>query len=146
MFWLENCFIVIAFFAYSLLLVPVAYLLNFITIIQSVGVQEAATEEGEKKEKLSVSDRIKKRCKSMRKVIQYLAMWLFAGIFFCIFIAGKDVYNLCRLLMMLRGCQEEEVEEDEIDENIQVNIYEEVRIVVIEKYIEIRDGLIRKGN
>ena len=35
MFWLENIILIPVFFAYELLLVPFAYLLNFVTIIKS---------------------------------------------------------------------------------------------------------------
>ena len=45
MFWLENCFLVPAFFAYSLVLVPAAYLVNFVTIMQSLGDGEEHEEE-----------------------------------------------------------------------------------------------------
>ena len=38
MFWLEYIVLVPAFFAYSLLLVPIAYLVNFGTIIQSTHI------------------------------------------------------------------------------------------------------------
>ena len=79
----------------------------------------------------------------------YLIMWLFAGLFFCIFIALKDVYNFCLLLTMHKGCKEAKgledlIEDDEVDENLEVTVYEDVRIVVIEKYLEIRNGLKKK--
>lgn len=44
--------------------------------------------------------KIGKKCAAERKRIQYLVMWFFAGIFYCIFIAGYDVYRFCKLLMM----------------------------------------------
>ena len=151
MFWLENCFLVPAFFAYSLLLVPLAYLVNFVTIIQSTGDGEGTEDDnegGEKKEekKPSRMSRLKNKCRSMKKMFQYLAMWLFAGLFVCIFIAGKDVYYFCKLLSMHKGCREakgliDEAEEDEIDERLEVVVFEEVRIVVIETYLEIRNRL-----
>ena len=132
MFWLENCFLVPAFFAYSLLLVPLAYLANFVTIIASTGVQEEEDpEEEEKKEKDAKKpskcskrcSKTAKRCKGMKKMAQYLGMWFFAGLFLCIFLAGKDVYYFCKLLTMHKGCREakgliDEAEEDEIDEQL----------------------------
>ena len=82
----------------------------------------------------------------MKKMFQYLAVWLFAGLFLCIFIAVKDVYYFCKLLSMHKGSREakgliDEAEEDEIDERLEVVVFEEVRIVVIETYLEIRNKL-----
>ena len=37
-------------------------------------------------------EKFKNKCSSMKKMFKYLGMWLLAGPFFCIFIAGKDVY------------------------------------------------------
>ena len=50
--------------------------------------------------KTSAMGKIGKKCAAERKRIQYLVMWFFAGIFYCIFIAGYDVYRFCKLLMM----------------------------------------------
>jgi len=48
MFWLENLLIIPIFFAYELLLVPFAYLINFITLIKTLQEKDTSVEGDEK--------------------------------------------------------------------------------------------------
>lgn len=86
----------------------------------------------------------------MKRMFKYLGMWLLAGPFLSIFIAAKDVYQFCILLKRLKGCRDYknlDVEGDEEghDERDEVRIYEWVREIVINLYLEKRNNLIKEG-
>ena len=65
-----------------------------------------------------------------------MAAWFLTGPFILIFIACRDAYNFFRLLTMHQGCREakgflDEAEVDDEDEQLQVKVFEEVRLVVL---------------
>lgn len=115
--WIENIILLVVFAIFELLLVPFVYFKNiFIIVWASMG---------------------------LFTTMFNLAAWIFAGPFFCIFIAGRDVLNLAKIFSMQDGCKaafgiKDELEIEEVDDKKEIEAYNGTRHTVLEQYFEIR--------
>jgi hypothetical protein len=79
MYWVENIFIVLAFFAFEVAIMPVAYIKVWINIIKnSMGV--------------------------LNTIVNCL-VWLLIGLFMMIFLLFRDLFNLIKILSFHYGCR-----------------------------------------
>lgn len=109
LFWVENTVLIGGFLFFEIFIFPIAYLKVWINIIRnSIGT-------------------FKKICNSF--IIAVL------GIFILFFIMMRDVYYLCRILLYHQGCREGqgliEKEDEGIDAETKVKVYNEIRATVI---------------
>ena len=117
-FWFENTFFIIMFIIFELALAPLVYLKTFYTLIFS------------------------SRGAPM-KVLNTLR-WGLLGIFYLLFMLGKDVVILVHILRMYDGCKafkeqgDLNIEDDEVSVERQCELFNEVRLVVIKHYLKIR--------
>ena len=116
-YWLENVIFILAFFLYELFLVPVVYGKTFLNIVTcSVG---------------------------LFTIMFHCVAWFLSGFFFTLFLVLRDIYYLVKILLMHQGCRQamgltDELTDTEIDREIKLKVYNEVRETVIEMYLELR--------
>lgn len=115
--WIENAIFLVVFAVFELALTPFVYLKNIIIIAwASMG---------------------------LFTTLFYVAGWIVAGPFFCIFMAFRDVVNLSRIYAMHQGCRaafgiKDELAVEEIDDSKELEAYNGARHTVLEQYFEIR--------
>lgn len=109
--WIENCIFLVVFAAFEIALIPFVYLKNiFIIAWASIG---------------------------LFTTLFNVAGWIFAGPFFCFFIAGRDVMNLAKIFAMQNGCKaafgiKDELAVEDIDDNKEIEAYNGARNTVLE--------------
>ena len=109
--WIENLIFLVVFAAFEIALTPFVYLKNiFIIAWASMG---------------------------LFTTLFNVVGWIFAGPFFCFFIAGRDVMNLARIFAMQDGCKsafgiKDELAVEEIDDNKEIEAYNGARNTVLE--------------
>ena len=115
--WIENVIFLAVFAVFELALIPFVYLKNIMIIAwASMG---------------------------LFTTLFYVAGWIIAGPFFCLFIAARDVVNLARIYAMQNGCKaafgiKDELAEEDIDDGKELEAYNGARNTVLEQYFEIR--------
>jgi hypothetical protein len=76
-------------------------------------------------------------------VIFYCIVWVFTGWIFSFGLLLRDVYYLAHILSMHQGCRHamglpDELKEITVDPDVKLKVYNEVRMTVIELFIELR--------
>jgi hypothetical protein len=109
--WIENTIFLIVFAIFEFFLIPFVYFKNILIITwASMG---------------------------LFTTLFNVAGWIFAGPFFCLFMAGRDVVNLARIFGMQDGCKrafgiKDELAEEDIDDNKEIEAYNGARNTVLE--------------
>lgn len=121
-FWIENIFLLVLFIIFELFLTPFVYLKSFYTIIYSTN--------------------------GLFSVIANVFKWAALGPLLMMLVLCKDVVNLINILRMHDGCKayKEQGDGDDEDEGIdgeqRVMLFNEVRHVVITHYLKQRYELL----
>jgi len=116
-FWIDNIVAIVVFTFFEIALIPLVYLKNIITITwASMG---------------------------LFTTIANVAIWVFSGLFFSLFIAFRDVYYFTKILTMHDGCKahfgiKDELAVEDIDDNKEIEAYNGARNTAIRMYFEIR--------
>lgn len=119
---MENILLILAFVVFEFLMSPLVYLKTFYTLIYSTD--------------------------GMFKTIFNLFKWTVCGAFYLLFILLKDTFLLIDILYMHDGCKvlytqsNDEDAEDEISKERKLELFNEVRLVVIQHYLNERYRLL----
>jgi hypothetical protein len=124
LFWVENAFILVLFMTYEFCLLPFAYLLTFYNLM--------ITSHGNK------------------KLVMNMFRWAILGNLYLVHMILKDTYYLLKILSMLKGCKAadphklDDDEEEEISEETKLDLYNEIRIIVMQMYVECTDAFLNE--
>ena len=117
-YWIENIFFVGTLLGFELILYPFMYLRSFINIIQMTSNF--------------------KRKDIAKKVIQFI----FTGWAICIYLVFRDVFSYLKILWNDNGFKEnyEVVNHEELNRHhdIELRVFNEIRLVSIEMFIKIK--------
>jgi hypothetical protein len=121
-YWIENVFIVIAFFVFEIIIMPIAYIKIWVNLI--------------------------KNSQTLFKTLVNLLVFAVIGGPLMILAVAKDVYYMLLILCYYYGCRYgkvDELAEDEVDNSLRIELYNETRATVISLYKNLKKYLKAKA-